>query len=418
MNGVTSLREHALEIGMAAIRSVMPDTAVKRHLEGRIYPGRVFIVAIGKAAWAMAKAAHDVLGQTVEHGIVITKDGHARGPIAGFTIREAAHPIPDHRGVAATEEAIRMVQGLEPDDTVLLLVSGGGSALFEKPLPGVELEDLQAVTDHLLRAGADVVTVNTIRKRLSAVKAGRFAIEAQPARVETLALSDVLGDRLDSIASGPAYPDETTVDQVLEVVRRYQLPLPEPAKELLRLETPKNLGNTESQVIGSVSVLCGVAAEEAAKRGYTPLVLTTFLEGEAREAAIFINSIAREIRTTGTPISTPCAIVFGGETVVRVTGDGHGGRNQEMALAAAIQLEQVPSTVFLALGSDGTDGPTDAAGGLVDGESAARIRASGGEPLSYLDDNDSYSALKAAGDLLVTGPTGTNVNDLVVVLMD
>jgi len=411
------LRQDALAIGLSAIGAVAPETAVQRHLRGRSYPGRIVVVSIGKAAWAMAKATQGVLGEAIDRGIVITKDGHSRGPIEGLVVREASHPIPDERAIAATTEALEMVQGLEPNDTVLFLVSGGGSALFEKPLPGIGLADLKAVTDRLLRAGADIVTINAIRKRLSAVKGGRFALEAGPARVETLALSDVLGDRLDSIASGPAYPDQTTTEDVLEALRRFDLELSPVLAEALRTETPKQLPNIESHVIGSVSVLCEAARAEADRRGYTPLVLTTFLEGEAREAGVFVAAIAKQIHANGRPVAPPCAVILGGETVVHVTGHGRGGRNQEMALSAAIALEGLTGTVFLAVGSDGSDGPTDAAGGVVDGTTTQRIRASGHNPRALLENNDSYSALESAGDLVRTGPTGTNVNDLAVLLI-
>ncbi len=411
-------REDAKEIGLAAVKSVVPDAAVRRYLEDRSYGGRVVVVAIGKAAWAMAQAASGVLGDRIERGIVITKDGHSDGEIDRFVVREASHPIPDERGIRATAEAIEMVRGLTEEDTVLFLVSGGGSALFEKPLPGITLDHVKDVTDQLLRAGADIVTVNAVRKRLSAVKAGRFALEVAPARVETVALSDVLGDRLDSIASGPAYPDQTTTDEVLEAVRRYKLKLPETLERSIREETPKELSNVESHVIGSVPVLCEAAREEAVRRGYSALVLTTFLEGEAREAGVFIAAIAREVRASGRPLSPPCAIVLGGETVVHVTGDGRGGRNQEMALSVALELEGPDRFAFLAIGSDGTDGPTDAAGGIVDGGSAKRIRAKGGNPRELLESNDSYAALGLSKDLIITGPTGTNVNDLALLLVE
>ncbi len=413
-----SVREDAREIGLAAVKSVAPDAAVRRYLEDRSYGAGIVVVAIGKAAWAMAKAASGVLGDRIDRGIVITKDGHSGGEIDRFVVREASHPIPDERGIKATAEAIEMARGMAEEDTLLFLVSGGGSALFEKPLPGVTLDDLKDVTDQLLRAGADIVTVNAVRKRLSAVKAGRFALEVAPARVETVALSDVLGDRLDSIASGPAYPDQTTTDEVVEAVRRYKLKLPEELEKSIREETPKELSNVESHVIGSVPVLCEAAREEAARRGYSALVLTTFLEGEAREAGRFIAAIERELCASGRPLEPPCAIVLGGETVVHVTGDGRGGRNQEMALSVALELDGASRFAFLAIGSDGTDGPTDAAGGIVGGGSASRIRTKGGNPRELLENNDSYAALGLSEDLIFTGPTGTNVNDLALLLVE
>ncbi len=411
-----TLTEHALQIGTSAVETVRPDEAVRSALTDFRPSGKVVLVAIGKAAWRMARAAREELGEAIAGGIVITKEGHSEGAIGPLTIREASHPILDERTLSATAEALEMVEGLTAEDTVLFLVSGGGSALFEKPLPGITLEDLQSITGDLLRGGADIVTVNKVRKRCSLVKAGRFAETAAPAKVEALILSDVLGDRLDSIASGPAAPDESTIDEVREIVKQYKLQ-PSPAvADALATETPKSLDNVRSRIVGSVSVLCAETRKATDAAGFPTLFLTSTLQGEAREAGRFFAEIAREIRTSGYPRSAPCAVLAGGETVVHVTGEGLGGRNQEMALAAAIALDGLPDVAFLALASDGTDGPNDAAGGIVDGTTAARMREAGLNPEEMLGENDSYHALEAVGALIRTGPTGTNVNDIALLM--
>ncbi|MFW6388256.1 MAG: glycerate kinase type-2 family protein [bacterium] len=411
-----TLRDEAQEIGTDAVNAMLPDTAVRSALGERSPNGRVILVAIGKAAWSMAKAAWEELGSQIERGIVITKDGHSEGEIGPLVIREASHPIIDERALAATEEALSMVSGLSGEDTVLFLVSGGGSALFEKPVEGISLQDLQDITGTLMNKGADIVTLNAVRKRCSSVKGGRFALAAAPARVEALILSDVLGDRLDSIASGPAAPDAITTDEVTDMVRRYGLAEHHAVQKILTQETPKTLDNVHSRIIGSVSVLCEHTRRELTERGYNTLQLTSTVNGEAAEVGKFLAEIAREVQEHGHPAAPPCAILVGGETVVNVTGDGKGGRNQEMALAAALAIEGLDNTVVLCLASDGTDGPTDATGGIVDGKSAARIRDAGLDPRDLLARNDAYRALEASQDLLKSGPTGTNVNDIAVVL--
>jgi hydroxypyruvate reductase len=308
------------------------------------------------------------------------------------------------------------VKHLSEEDTVLFLVSGGGSALFEKPRDGVTLEDLVSVTDQLLACGADIVEINTIRKRLSSVKGGRFARFVEPARVFAVVLSDVLGDRLDSIASGPAHPDESTVREAFRIADKYGLSLRQGLLDALREETPKELNNVSAVIAGSVSALCAAAEKTAEELGYRTLLLTTTLNCEAREAGSFLASIARQIRAAGTPLQPPCAVLLGGETVVHLKGKGKGGRNQELALAAALGIRGLKDTVLLSLGSDGTDGPTDAAGGLVDGHTAGVLSGLGLDPESLLAENDSYRGLDACGCLVRTGPTGTNVNDLTVLL--
>lgn len=411
-----SPREDALEIARKAIDAVLPENAVRRALKKRSFSGNVVLVAIGKAAWRMAKAAFDALDAHILRGVVVTKYGHSQGPIGNFEIYEAGHPVPDENTIAATEAALRATAGLSGDDVVLFLVSGGGSALFEKPKDGVSLENIMDVTDQLLRCGANIVEINAIRKRLSAVKGGQFAKAIYPAEVYSVVLSDVLGDRLDSIASGPAYPDSTTSEEALRIVQKYGLKLEPNLLKLLEEETPKSLSNVETIIIGSVKVMCEEAAFIASELGYETAILTTTLDCEAREAGLFVAALAREESQWNRPLVRPCALILGGETVVHVRGRGLGGRNQELVLASAIGIEGLEHVAVLSIGSDGTDGPTDAAGGVVDGSTVTRLKALGRDPEEALKDNDSYHALKACGDLIKTGPTGTNVNDLTILL--
>ena len=404
------LRADADAVIHEAIRAVLPDAAVRRALAG-FAPGggRVLLVAAGKAAWQMAHAAVAALG-SVDAGVVVTKYGHVKGEIPGVTCYEAGHPVPDENSFAATAAALGLVQGLTAEDTVLFLLSGGGSALFEQPLlPGAELQD---ITGQLLACGADIVEMNTIRKRLSAVKGGRFALACAPAKVYSIVLSDILGDPLDMIASGPAVPDRSTCAQAQAIAETYGLRLSGAARACLQQETPKALDNVETHITGSVRELCAAAAAACGQLGYQPVLLTDHLDCEAREAGRFLADIARTHAGRG----QATAYLAGGETVVRLTGHGLGGRNQELALAAAPGLAGLPAAVF-SVGSDGTDGPTDAAGGYVDGDTAAALAARGLDAGAVLADNDAYHALQAVDGLIVTGPTGTNVNDVAVVLV-
>lgn len=419
------LREDALEIVRRAIDAVLPEAAVREalgrgELAARLREagrGRVVLAAIGKAAWRMAKAASELLGDRLAGGVLITKYGHSLGEMRGIEAFEAGHPVPDENAVRGTEALLRRVRGLSPEDTVLFLVSGGGSALFELPAEGVTLGDVADVTGQLLASGADIVEVNAVRKHLSAVKGGRFAELCAPARVLTVALSDVLGDRLDSIASGPACPDASTSEDALRVVEKYGLALHPRLTEAMKRETPKKLDNATTVAAGSVASLCAAAERAAAALGYTPLLLTSTLSCTAREAGAFLAAIAREVRASGRPIAAPCAVIAGGETVVRVTGKGRGGRNQELALSACRGIRGLQDVVVVSVGSDGTDGPTDAAGGIVDGTTAEALEASGLDVEAVLRDNDAWTALKAVDSLVITGPTGTNVNDVSFALM-
>ena len=407
-----SVHSDAQTVIRAALAACRPDAAVHRALEGRDFPaGGVYLVSIGKAAWQMAACAAEVLGPKLRAGVVVTKYGHSMGPIPRCAVWEGGHPVPDANSFRGTQAAMDLVRDLGPEDQVVFLVSGGGSALFESPL--VPEAELAEITRALLAGGADIVEMNTVRKRLSAVKGGRFAQLCAPAKVFAVVLSDILGDPLDMIASGPACPDSSTCAQALAVAEKYRLPLSPHAAELLARETPKSLSNVETAITGSVRELCAAAAKVCRELGYEPLVLTDRLCCEAREAGSFLASIAR----SHDGAERSLAFLAGGETVVHLTGDGLGGRNQELALAAAPGIAGMADTVLFSLGSDGTDGPTDAAGGLVDGGTLDRLTAAGLTVHDVLRRNDAYHALEAVGGLLRTGPTGTNVNDVAVVLL-
>lgn len=405
------LKQHADEIIREAIAAVQPDAAVQRALAGKCFPGRVLLVAAGKAAWQMAKAASDFLGDRIEAGVVVTKYDHVMGPIANFTCYEAGHPVPDENSFQGTQAALDLVDDLEPRDTVLFLLSGGGSALFEKPL--IPADELQDVTSQLLACGADIVEINTIRKRLSGVKGGRFAQLCAPAQVEAVILSDILGDPLDMIASGPVCPDSATDQDAKVIVRKYGLKLSEEATRLLSVETPKQLDNVETQINGSVRELCAAAAKTCRRLGYAPVILTDQLCCQAREAGSFLASILKTHHNDGANY----AFIAGGETVVKLTGKGKGGRNQELALAAALGIDGLKNVAVFSVGSDGTDGPTDAAGGYVDSDTCRELRAQGVSIDAVLQENDAYHALQKTGGLIFTGPTGTNVNDVAVALL-
>ena len=406
-----SLRENANKIMQAALAAAMPDAAVCAALEKVSFgSGKLVLIAAGKAGWQMAKAAYDQLGARIDHGVVVTKYDHSNGPIGNLEIYEAGHPVPDFNSFHATQAALDAVKGLTEQDTVLFLLSGGGSALFEKPL--IPEADLNRLTKQLLACGADIVEMNTVRKRFSAVKGGRFAIACQPAKVITIVLSDVLGDRLDMIASGPAYPDSTTAADAYRIARKYNLTLTDHMEQLIMAETPKELDNVETYITGSVRQLC-IAAEKACKElGYETVTLTDRLSCTARDAGVFLANIAGLYAESGKKM----AFLAGGETVVQLTGHGLGGRNQELALAAAPGISGLKAAVF-SLGSDGTDGPTDAAGGYVDGTTMLNLKSQGIHISDVLKDNDAYHALQRCDGLIITGATGTNVNDISVLLI-
>ena len=405
------LRQHANSIIAASIKAVQPDAAVSRALAGHHFPGRILLVAAGKAAWQMAKAAYECLGERIEGGVVITKYGHTMGPISNFVCCEAGHPVPDENSFAGTQKALELVADLQPEDTVLFLLSGGGSALFEKPL--VSGEVLQDITGQLLACGADIVEINTIRKRLSAVKGGRFALACAPGQVYSIVLSDILGDPLDMIASGPAVPDSSTCEQAVAIAEKYRLRLTDEARELLTRETPKQINNVTTRITGSVRELCAAAADACRTLGYEPVVLTDQLCCQARDAGSFLASVVKTHAGTGKKM----AFIAGGETVVQLSGCGKGGRNQELALSAAVGIAGIPGAAVFSVGSDGTDGPTDAAGGYVDHETYGQLKAKGIDIYQILQNNDAYHALQKVNGLIITGPTGTNVNDVAVALL-
>lgn len=405
------LHQDAQRIVDYAIRQVLPDAAVQKALRNKRYSGNVYLAAVGKAAWQMAKAALECLPEPPVKGIVLTKYGHVKHPLPGMVCYEAGHPVPDDNSFKGTRAILELTADLTAEDTVLFLLSGGGSALFERPL--VTAAELQNITKQLLDSGADITEMNTIRKRLSGVKGGRFAEHCAPAGVEAVILSDVLGNAADMIASGPAVPDTSTCAQALAIAEKYKLDLSDRARACLMEETPKSLENTTVRIIGSVKELCHAAEEACRQLGYRTVFLTDHLDCEAREAGRFLADILRSHVGNGEKL----AFLAGGETVVHVTGHGRGGRNQELALAAAAGIAGLNAAVF-SVGSDGTDGPTDAAGGYADGDTLRALEEKGYSLSAVLAENDAYYALKAVDGLIVTGPTGTNVNDVAVALLE
>lgn len=411
-----SIREDANTIIHQVIQENLPNAAVESALKNHQFCGEITLIAIGKAAWTMAKSAYNYLGDSIKKGLVITKYEHSQGAISDFEIVEAGHPIPDENSILGAQKAIDIAKGLGEKDELLFLISGGGSSLFEKPLDGISLEDITHLNSRLLSSGADITEINLIRKRLSGVKAGRFAMLCAPAKIFSIVLSDVIGDRLDAIASGPAAPDPGSVSDAIAVVEKYNLKLTDRMLKYIQTETPKAITNVHTVITGSVRTLCQSAANAAKKLGYYPVILTTMLDCEAREAGCILGSIAHDIGNGAFSLPRPCAVIAGGETIVHLRGNGLGGRNQELALAAAIQIQNLKNTVIFSLGSDGTDGPTDAAGGIVDGNTVNLLKEQGLDVNVFLENNDAYNALKKTHGLLFTGPTGTNVNDISMLL--
>jgi hydroxypyruvate reductase len=438
-------RERVLPILSAALDAVDPYTAVRRALErdgetlrvaGRSYDlrriGRVLVVGAGKAGAPMARSVEEVLGDRLSAGAVNVKRGHAE-PTRRVRLREAGHPIPDADGVAGTGAIVELLGTTGPEDLVVCLISGGGSALPQLPAEGISLEDTQRLTDALLRAGATINELNAVRKHLSRVTGGQLARLAQPAAVVALLLSDVVGNPLDVIASGPTVPDSSTFADAWAILERFDLTgrgraSPVPVSVLARLEagrrgelpeTPKAddplFAAVQNVVVASNELAALAAVAQAERAGFAAQLLTTYVEGEAREVGKVVAALGREVAAAGRPLPPPCCLVLGGETTVTVRGQGKGGRNQELALAAALKIDGLADVLVVALATDGNDGPTDAAGAVVDGATLARARALGLDPHAALAENDAYGFFDRLGDLLMTGPTNTNVNDLTFV---
>jgi glycerate 2-kinase len=426
------MRDDLQEILSAGLAAADPAEAVRRSLsleDGSLAAGgcsfvadNVFVVAAGKAAGAMARAAGELLGERLAGGVVVTKDGHEPGPENLETVF-SSHPEPDERGVEAARKVQELAGSLGEGDVLLTLISGGASALLADPAPPIELADLKALTGDLLRSGADIEEINTVRKHVSVLKGGGLVRLAHPAPTIALLLSDVVGDEPSSIASGLTAPDPTTLESTWRVLERYGI---DPPKSIAtHLQDAEETPGTDDPIFENVvNCICGGgrhAAEAAAKKagelGYAPLLLTTTLIGDALGAASMYAAMVREVLESGNPAPPPCAVVSGGEATVSVSGSGTGGPNQEFSLALAVALDGVDGWAAFSADTDGNDGSTDAAGGIVDGETAQRIRDTGLDPEEALEENDSYAALEAGGALLVTGPTGTNVNDVRVALV-
>jgi glycerate 2-kinase len=433
------LRVAANELQRAALAAVDPEAAVHRHVhrEGdalfvanRRYDlrdhRRVFVLGGGKAVMPMTTAITDVLGEYLTKGVAVTKYGHGEIPKSKSQISnlqspipieliEAGHPVPDENSVRGAQALADLARRATEHDLVICLISGGGSALLTLPAPGLHLADLQALTDALLRSGATINELNTVRKHWSRIKGGQLARLAAPATLVTLVLSDVVGDPLEVIASGPTVPDPTTAADARAVLERYGIP-----HDFEFQETPKPgdpaFERAQCAIVGSNRQAALAAVERARQLGFNTLLLSTYVEGEAREVAKVAAALAKGVRAHGDPLPPPACLVWGGETTVTIRGEGKGGRNQELALATALQLSGWPGVLVMALATDGTDGPTDAAGAVATGDTVARAHALGLDPLAALAANDSYPFFDALADLIHTGPTGTNVNDLLFIL--
>ncbi|MFQ6075166.1 MAG: glycerate kinase [Candidatus Bathyarchaeia archaeon] len=436
-------RQTALTLLEAALSSVDPRTLVKSKvgLEGQwLVVGtlrlsldsfdRVFVVGGGKASGAMAEALEGILGDRVYAGSVNIPEGTSREfKTRLIELNEARHPIPDARGLKGVRRILKLLEGLEKNDLVICLISGGGSALLPMPQTGISLEEKQSVTSLLLKCGATIDEVNVVRKHISGIKGGRLASLTYPASLLCLILSDVVGDPLTSIASGPTVPDPSTYSEAVEILRRYGIwdDVPGSVRRYLEdglegrnPESPKpgdrRLSTVHNIVIGSNRIALEAAEEKAKALGFNTLILSSFMEGEARHVGTVFAGIAREIAASDHPLSKPAVVLAGGETTVTVTGGGRGGRNQELVLSSSLRISGIRGVSVASIGSDGLDGPTDAAGAVADGSTVSRALGEGLEPVSYLGDNDSYSFFRGLGDLIYTGPTGTNVNDIMVIV--
>jgi len=442
MDKLTGLRQAAQDVFKEALRAADPVEAVQRHFrlkDGILRVGsvdyflnqfeRICVVGAGKAAARMALAVEQVLGERVSAGLVITKTGLGQR-LRRIEVREAGHPVPDAAGVKATDDLIEICQRAGENDLVLCLISGGGSALLVSPAGNITLADLGQATNLLLGSGLAIAEINTVRKHLSRVTGGRLAEWVYPASLATLILSDVIGDRLDVIASGPTVPDPTSFSDALAVLKRRNLfePMPASIREFLDKGARgewKDTPNSDSEVferaqniiVGSNAMSLEAAEHAARRKGLNPLILSSTVAGEAREIAQFYLALAREVRRKNRPAAVPACLIAGGEPTVTLHGQGRGGRSQELALAVALGLEEIPGTVFFAAGTDGADGPTDAAGAVAATDTLARARDRGLEPDRHLLENNAYPFFQALNDLILTGPTGTNVMDVHLLLV-
>jgi len=402
------LRRDALRIFRAAVKAADPRETVERELRRRSFDRyqRVIVVGAGKATQTMALGAERVLGRRIDAGLINVKDQHT-APLKRIEQNECGHPVPDERGTRGAERILELARSAGPDDMVVCLISGGGSALLPLPAPGFTLAEKQELTKALLACGANIHEINSVRKHVSAIKGGQLAEAASPARVLSLILSDVIGDPLDVIGSGPTAPDPSTLADARAVLAKYGID-----RSLPERETPKRLDNVENIIVGSNRLAVDAAARTARELGYKPLVLSTTIEGETRDVARMHAAILREIREHGRPVKPPCCVITGGETTVTLKGAGLGGRNQEFALAAALDIAGLAGVLAFSAGTDGTDGPTDAAGAMADGRTVER----GADAKGHLARNDSYHFFERLGDLVKTGPTGTNVMDVRLLL--
>lgn len=432
------LRQQALQIFRAALRAAAPAEAVLRHVRreknvliagGARYRftafRNVYVIGAGKASAQMARAVERLLGSRISGGEINVKDGHAAA-LRRIQINECGHPVPDQRGVAGARRIAQIANQAGPDDLIICLISGGASALLPLPASPITLAEKQKTTRLLLHCGAGIHEINCVRKHISRIKGGQLARLVYPATLLTLILSDVIGDDLDVIGSGPTVPDRSTFADAHAIFEKYRIwsKLPSAVRDRFNSpteETPKPgdqiFEKTGNVIVGSNALAVDAAAAEARRIGFHTLVLSTFLEGEAREVARVHAAIAKEIRATGRPVRVPACIISGGETTVTVRGKGLGGRNQEFALAAAIDIAGLFNTAILSAGTDGTDGPTDAAGGIAEGTTIMRAQALGLNASAFLGNNDSYHFFEATGGLIKTGPTGTNVADVQVILI-
>ena len=431
-------RRAALEIFKAAVRASDPMEAVLRHVrvEGAALRagreryrldrmGDIHVIGAGKASARMAVAVERLLGKRIASGFINVKDGH-RAPLRRVRVQECGHPVPDERGVRGAREIAGIAASAQPGDLVICLISGGASALMPFPSQPVTLADKQETTRLLLASGADIHEMNAVRKHISAVKGGRLAALAAPAQVLSLILSDVIGDDLSVIGSGPTAPDRSTFQDAWRILDQRDLTgrIPPAVREHLEAglrgeipETPKTLSNARNVIVGGNRLALDAAAIRAKQLGFRTIVLSSSIAGETQDVAGVHAAIAREIRQSGQPLRPPACVISGGETTVTLKGDGKGGRNQEFALAAAIDIAGLDGVTILCAGTDGTDGPTDAAGAIADGTTLARAAAQKLSAGEFLANNDSYNFFDPLADLIKTGPTGTNVMDVRLVLV-